>query len=532
MSKVELAPITSPIAPHHEEPARVIGSVGAFSIVAGSMIGVGIFLFSDEIARGVGSLPMVIAMVLLGGFFALSGSAACGELGAMMPKAGGDYVFQRAAYGRSVAFASGWVLFAAIFAGSTATLAIATTQYQIGPLLGYPAFPNMTEPLLGPFNGAQVGGIGIILLFTLLNDLGTSLSARAQTILTLSPIVLMLGLGGYVLIAQPAVVVPPTGDELGALPEMLTFGGIASAFLAVNFIFSGWINIIYVASEVKEPGKTIPRSMFSATIAVTLLYLVMIAMFVAVLGMSGLASKGSPALGFEQGTRVANALGSPVLGTIVLVTIMLAILTSVNATIMAAARVGYAMSRDGALWKPMGKLSMSGVPRRALWFHALLACLIALTGTADAIGEMTSLAMFVTGSLTVFAMYVLRVKLPDLARPYRANSVMPALYVLLAVFAIAAKLAAAVEEPGVKAWYPLVGLGILAVTWVGHLIYLRQWKSAAVVGVGFLLGGALFDSATRPSALAAVSPTAAFAEAHASIHQESVPAHDVRPLTP
>jgi len=504
-----------------DEAPRVIGSLGAFSIVAGSMIGVGIFLFSDEIARGVGTFPMVIAMVLLGGFFALSGSTACGELGAMMPKAGGDYVFQRAAYGRSIAFASGWVLFAAIFAGSTATLAVATTQYQIGPLLGHAAFPDMVTPILGPFNGAQIGGIALILLFTLLNDLGTSLSARAQTLLTVAPITLMLCLAGYVLIAQPTVVVPPSGDELAALPAVITLGGLASAFLAVNFIFSGWINIIYVASEVKEPGKTIPRSMISATLVVTLLYLVMIAMFVAVLGMSGLASKGSPALGFEQGTRVANALGSPVLGTIVLVTIMLAILTSVNATIMAAARVGFAMSRDGAFWKPMGTLSKSGVPRRALWFHAAIACLITLSGTAEAIAEMTSLAMFVTGSLTVFAMYVLRVKQPDLARPYRANSIMPALYVLLAVFAIAAKLGAAVEEAGIKAWYPLMGLGILAVTWVGHLIYLRRWKSAAVVGVGFLLGGALFDSATRPPTLASTG-----------VYQENMPVHDVRPLTP
>lgn len=501
---------TSASIPGQEEAPRVIGPLSAFSIVAGSMIGVGIFIFSDEIARGVGSLPMIVAMVLLGGFFALSGAAACGELGAMMPRAGGDYVFQRAAYGPSIAFASGWVLFAAIFAGSTATLAIATTQYQIGPLLGYAALPDMSTPVLGPFNGAQLGGVGLILVFTVLNDLGTSLSARAQTILTLSPIALMVGLAAYVLIAQPTVVVPPTGGELAALPDTLTLAGLATAFIAVNFIFSGWINIIYVASEVKEPGKNIPRSMFASTIAITLLYLLLIVMFVAVLGVAGLASSGTPTLGFEQGTRVANALGSPVLGHIVLVTIMLAILTSVNATIMAAARVGYAMARDGAFWAPMGKLSKGGVPRRSLWFHAAIACLIALSGTAETIGEMTSLAMFVTGSLTVAAVYVLRSKQPALPRPYKAPGLLPAIYVLLAVLAIAAKLGDAIAKSGeaaagkteagasLAAWYPLIGLGILAVTWVGHLLYLRRWKGAAIVGVGFLLGGALFEQATRP----------------------------------
>lgn len=505
---------------HHEETPRVIGGLGAFSIVAGSMIGVGIFIFSDEIARGTGSIPLFFGMLLLGGFFAASGSAACGELGAMMPRAGGDYVFQREAYGRSVAFASGWVLFAAIFAGSTATLAIAVCQYEVGPLLGID-IPTMMTPVLGPFNPAQLGAIGLILLFTLLNDLGTSMSARAQTILTLAPIGLMVALGLYVLIVQPPVVNAPTGGELAELPKALTLSGLATAFLAVNFIFSGWINIIYVASEVKEPGRNIPRSMMTATVAVTLLYILLGAMFIAVLGLDGTASSGSPALGFDAGTRVANAIGAGWLGPVVLVIITLAILTSVNATIMAAPRVGYAMAKDGAFWKPMGKLSKGGVPRRALWFHAAIASLIVLTGTAEAIGEMTSLAMFVTGSLTVAAMYVLRRKQPTLPRPYRARLWMPALYLLLAVFAISAKLGEAVAKPGVDAWYPLIGLGILAVTWVGHLIYLRRWKSAAVVGVGFLLGGALFDSATRPPTLA-----------HAGIPSESVPAHDVRPFTP
>jgi len=501
------------------EVPRVIGPLSAFSIVAGSMIGVGIFIFSDEIAAGTGTLPLFFGMLLLGGLFALAGSVACGELGAMMPRAGGDYVFQREAYGRSIAFASGWVLFAAIFAGSNAILAVAVCQFELGPLLGYD-IPAMLEPLLGPFNAAQLGAIGLVLVFTALNDLGASVSARAQVVLTLAPIALMLALGLFVLVAQPDIVKAPAGDELAKLPGTLTLSGLASAFLAVNFIFSGWINIIYVAAEVKEPGKNIPRSMISATAVITLLYVVLGATFIAVLGLGGTASGGSPVLGFDAGTRVANALGAAWLGPVVLVVITLAILTSINATIMGAARVGYAMAKDGAFWRPMAKLS-GGTPRRALWFQAGIAALIILTGTAETIGEMTSLAMFVTGSLTVFAMYVLRKKRPELARPYRARTWLPALYLVLALLAVLAKLGDALVKPGVAAWYPLIGVGILAVTWVGHLVYLRHWKSAALVGVGFLLAGALFQSAGR-------TPR----EAHAAIHQEAPPADDLRTLTP
>jgi len=432
-------PVTS------EEAPRVIGPLSAFSIVAGSMIGVGIFIFSDDIAAGVGTIPLFFGMILLGGFFSWSGAVACGELGAMMPKAGGDYTFQRAAYGPSIAFASGWVLFAAIFAGSVATLAVAVCQYELGPLFGY-SIPEMLAPVVGPFNMAQVWAVGLILLFTVLNDLGTQLSARAQTLLTIAPIALMVAFGLYALIVRPDVVHPPTAAEVATLP-----------------------------------------------------YIILGATFIAVLGLAGTASSGSPDLGFDAGTRVANALGAKWLAPVVLVVITAAIVTSINATVMAGARVGYAMARSGAFWAPIGKLSgKRQTPRRALWFGTFIALLIVLTGTAEAIGEMTSLAMFVTGSLTVGAMYVLRRKRPDMPRPYRANAVLPAIYILLALCAIAAKLAVAIDKKGddhLAAWYPLIGVGILAVTWVGHLLYSRKWKQATVVGLAFLLGGLAFADA-------------------------------------
>lgn len=528
---------TDPAAPAdaaHHAP-RVIGSWGAFSIVAGSMIGVGIFIFLPKVASGVGTLPLFFGMLLLGGLFALAGSVACGELGAMIPKAGGDYVFQRHAYGKSVAFASGWVLFAAIFAGSIATLAIPLFQFDIGPLFGVdlmsPLFGHEVEgkfvgdPVIGHLTGAHFAALGLILLFTALNDLGTSVSAKAQLVLTLLPIAAMVVLAAVVLIVQPDVVKPPTGGELATLPSTLTLAGLATAFLGVNFIFSGWINIIYVASEVKDPGRTIPRSMISATGAVTILYMLMAAAFVAVLGLAGVASTGTPpwegGLGFDAGTRTANALGLSDLGPVVLIIITLAILTSINATIMGGARVGYAMAADGAFWRPIAKLSgRRKTPRRSLWFLATLACLIVLSGTGEAIGEMTSLAMFVTGGLTVAAVFVLRRKMPDAPRPYRAMAypILPGLYVVLAVAAIAAKIWDATQQGGVAAWYPLIGLGILCVTWVGHLIYSRRWKTAAAVSLSFLIGGALFDGAIQPTS-----------DAHAAPPTPAGAADDVRP---
>lgn len=470
------------------ETPRVIGGLAGFAIVAGSMLGVGIFLFPSQIAAQVGDLGVFFALFLVGGLFALAGSVACGELGAMLPKAGGDYVFQREAFGPSIAFGSGWVLFAAIFAGSVASMSVAVFQYQIAGLLG----TDLTVPVLGPFNGAQLLAIGLILVLTALNDAGTRVSAGAQIILTLLPIAALVVLAAVGLgTGQPAgYVAPPAPDTA------LTIGGLASGFLLVNFVFSGWINIIYVASEVKEPGKNIPRSMISATLGITALYLLLCLAFIAVLGFGGLAGLGWT----DAGTGMANALGSPLLGTVVLVIIAVAIVTSVNATILSAARVGYAMAKGGAFWR--GAAQLTGhrkVPRRALWLQAGLASIIVLSGTFNAIVEMTSVAMFVTGTLTVLAMFALRRQRPELPRPYKATLYpwLPALYVLFAVAAIAAKVWEAFKSDASDAFFPLIGVGVLLVTYIGHLLYYRRARRAAGIAVATIAAGLLLRQLTE-----------------------------------
>ena len=464
------------------ETPRVIGGLAGFAIVAGSMLGVGIFLFPSQVAGAVGGLGAFFALWIIGGLFALAGSVACGELGAMLPKAGGDYVFQREAFGPSTAFASGWVLFAAIFAGSIASMSVAVFQYQISGLLGV----DLTADLLGPFSGAQLLAIALILLLTALNDAGTRVSAGAQIVLTLLPIAALVALAAVGLASGR-----PDGYVSAPDPTTtLTIGGLATGFLLVNFTFSGWINIIYVASEVKDPGKNVPRSMISATLGITGLYLLLCVAFIVVLGFGGLAALGWT----DAGTGMANALGSPLLATIVLVIIAVAIVTSVNATVLSSARVAYAMAKGGAFWAGAGKLSGARkVPRRALWLQAGLSSIIVLSGTFNAIVEMTSIAMFLTGTLTILSMFALRRQRPELPRPYKATGYpwLPGLYVLFSVAAIAATVWKAFTTEGPDAFYPLIGVGVLVVTYVGHLLYYRQARRAAGVIVGVLAAGLL-----------------------------------------
>jgi APA family basic amino acid/polyamine antiporter len=471
--KSEQAPV-SPAA----EPPRVIGPLQAFSVVAGSMLGVGIFLFAPRIAATMGSEAGLLGMLVFGGLFALAGSVACGELGAMMPKAGGDYVYQREAFGPSLAFASGWVLFVAIFAGSTASMSVAVFQYDVGPLVGV----DFTEVVVGHVTTGHLAALGLIVLLTLVNDLGADVSANLQTVLTVSPIAALVLIGVWGLAAGDGGTAAPAEPAAPAVP--LTAAAVASAFMFTNFVYSGWINIIYVAAEVKDPGRTIPRSMVTSTFAVTALYVLLAAAFVAVLGFHGLAGT------FEAGTAMADRLGGEPLRLAVLLIISVAIITSINATILAAARVGYAMARDGAFMAVVGRLSPSRrTPRVALWVQAAIALLLVLSGTFEAIVKMTSIAMFVTGSLTVAAVFVLRHKLPDLPRPYRATLYpwLPGLYVLLALGAIAIATAEALEqtEKDAAGWFPLLGVGILGVTWIGHLLFRRNVRGAAAVLVLF-----------------------------------------------
>ena len=267
----------------HADPPRVIGPLAAFNVVAGSMLGVGIFLFAPKIAASMGSELGFFLMLVFGGIFAWAGSVACGELGAMMPRAGGDYVYQREAFGPSMAFASGWVLFVAIFAGSTASMSVAVFQYDIGPIIGVdlmsPLWPPMNPKDGGFFDhitGGHLAALGLIVVLTILNDLGTAIAATAQTILTIAPIaaLVVLGIWGIAVGGGDATAV-------AAPSQPMTLSGLGAAFLFANFIFSGWINIIYVAAEVKDPGRTIPRAMVSAVFSVTGLYVLLGFAFIA-----------------------------------------------------------------------------------------------------------------------------------------------------------------------------------------------------------------------------------------------------------
>jgi APA family basic amino acid/polyamine antiporter len=444
-----------------EAPAttqRVITAAGGVAIVAGSMLGIGIFLSPSVVAQHVNSVGLFIAIWALGGLTALAGAVACGELGAMLPKAGGDYVFQYEAYGPSVAFASGWVLFAAIFCGSIAAVSVGVFQYQAAALTGIPMEAEAFRLPWGPVSRGQIGALLLVVVVSAYNAIGARLSSRVQEALAYLPIVLLAVFSCYGIVVGGAL------ESASTTPVVVDAAGLVTAYMAVYFAYSGWINVIYVAGEVENPGREIPRALIWGTLLITALYLLLCGGFVRVLGLEQLRQVG------EAGTATAAALIGEWGRIGITVLIAAALVATVNATVLGGARVAYAMAKQGAIWSALAEVDpVHHVPKRAIYLQGFISCLLILSGRFNELLSLVGLAMVLTGSLTVGSVFVLRRKMPDAVRPYLASGYpwLPGIYLVSSAFVLVVMIREATTgKPG--AWYPLAGLVVLILAYVGH----------------------------------------------------------------
>ena len=426
------------------------------------MLGVGIFIYPPVVAGLIDTPWVFLGIWLLGGIIALSGAVAYAELGAAIPKAGGDYVFIRRTFGSSMAFACGWISFAGGFCGSLATLAVAVAQFQVPVLTGLDTSLTLFElPGLGTFTLAKLIGIGLIILFTELNAIGLRISAWAQSITTLGPFVLLSALALWTLSSgfEVAHVPPPTPDV--AVSPLTAF---VNAYLAVYFAYAGWNAIVYVAGEVKEPQRNIPRALLGGTGAITLLYLLLCAAFITAFGIGGLSET------HETGSALARELGGRPMEVAMVALIAAGIVSSINATVMGGGRFAYAMAEDGAFWRGAATLEPSrGLPTRALRIQGAVTVVLVATGTFEDIYKLATIAMVVVGSLTVTALFILRRREPDMPRPYRAMGypVLPALYLFGSVLVVGGMVWQAIVTGG-ESTYPLTGLALFIIAYIAH----------------------------------------------------------------
>lgn len=398
--------------PAPREPSGRLGRWAAQSIVTGSMLGIGIFIAPPVVAQHIHSSGYFLLMWLLGGLAALCGALCVAELGAMMPRAGGEYPYLRLAYGPGVAFSTGWLQMLATFPGSLAAMAVGTATYQLPMLFG----EWLAEPVaLGPLTvaGPTFWAVAIVLTLTALNHVGVVLSGRVQIVLTLVPLVVLLVVSLFVVGEVGTVEVGQSGLELGLWPIPAP-AALAAAYLPVYFAYSGWNAAIYIGGEIDNPGRNLPRAVIGGTLAVLVLYMVLSAGFLSVFGVADLAGVG------EAGTAAAGRLFGDAGVVVVTTMILLAMLGSINGSVMTGSRIAYAMAEQGHFPASAGRLhARFGTPVVALWTQAGLAIGLIMFQGFEQLMSYASCAMLISGSLTVYSVVRLRRRMPDRPRPYK-----------------------------------------------------------------------------------------------------------------
>ena len=430
---------------------RSLGLTDATMIVAGSMIGSGIFIVSADMLKDLGSTGWLIAAWLITGFMTLTAALSYGELSAMFPKAGGQYVYLREAYNPFIGFLYGWSFFAVIQTGTIAAVAVA-----FGKFLGY-LVPSLGDGniLVGSAEGfkitaAQMIGIVLIVFLTAINTRGIKSGKIIQTTFTTAKLLALFGLIIFGLFAAKSAIWDanwedawtikrhvsrlPQGTATGEWTELLGFaalGAIASAMVGSVFSSDAWNNVTFIAGEVKNPQRNIGLSLFLGTLVVTIIYVAANLMYVAVLPMQELT--------FAKDNRIALSVSNEIFGaigtTILAVLIMVSTFGCNNGLILAGARVYYTMAKDGLFFKQTGTLNKNAVPSYALWIQCAMACALCLSGQYGNLLDMVSFVVVLFYVLTIIGIFILRKKRPDAERPYKAFGypVLPALYVLMGI---------------------------------------------------------------------------------------------------
>ncbi len=432
---------------------RALGPFDATLLVVGSMIGSGIFIVSADIARTVGSPGYLLLVWLLTGLMTLTGALSYGELAGMFPRAGGQYVYLREAYGPLIAFLYGWTLFMVIQTGTIAAVAVAFAKFTavLLPVAGEASIVLSIGAL--HITAAQIVAVVSVVLLTWMNTRGIQLGRIVQDTFTVAKTLALLALivcgaliGRNVLAtdANFSSMWTAMGQSAGGavpLSGVGLLGAIAVAMVGSLFSSDAWNNVTFTAGEVVEPKRTIPLSLALGTGFVTILYLIINIVYLSILPLAGHLEAGDVmgrGIQFATSDRVGTAAAMVMFGdagTIVMaILIMVSTFGCNNGLILAGARVYYTMAKDGLFFARAGVLNGRSVPGVALWFQALWASLLCLSGTYGNLLDYVIFAVLVFYILTVAGIMRLRRSRPDAERPYKAIGypVLPVLYILAA----------------------------------------------------------------------------------------------------
>ncbi|MCU7613767.1 amino acid permease [Chryseobacterium sp. GMJ5] len=421
----------------------------ATMLVMGSMIGSGIFIVSADMMRNLGSGYWMIVVWIITGIMTVAAAISYGELSALFPKAGGQYTYLTEIFGKRMGFLYGWGLFTVIQTGTIAAVAMAFGKFTA---YLFPALNN-ADPLFqsGEFQitWIQILAIAVILLLTYINTRGVESGKLLQNVFTGSKILALLGLiaAGFILVDVSHLAENfnlnyesfnnidkdangnflKTGWE--SIGGMTLMGGIAAAMVGSVFSSVAWESVTFMSGEIENPKKNVVKAMILGTSAVMILYIAVNFVYLNALDRESIA--------FAANDRVAVAASQNIFGSagtvIIAVLVMVSTFGCDNGLILAGARVFQTMAKDGLFFTSAVKNNKNDVPSNALWMQGIWASVLCLSGQYGNLLDMISFVIVLFYMITVFGVIYLRIKQPDLERPYKTwlYPVTPIIYLLI-----------------------------------------------------------------------------------------------------
>lgn len=466
------------------------------AIVAGAMIGSGIFIVSADISRNVGSPGYLMVVWLITGIITVIGALSYGELASMMPHVGGQYVYLREAYHPLLGFLFGWTTFLVIQCGSIAAVAVAFAKFS-GVLFPWISEKNILMHI-GPLkvNTTMLIAIAMISFLTWLNTRGI---VTGKTVANIFSSTKVIALFGFILIGFLATKSINSleinrevfwhAGKIGPSNTVIPLAGfsliaaIGTALVGSLFAADAWYNVTYLSEEVINPKKNVPLSLFYGTLLISVIYLFTNFVYIRILPLSGSpdgADVLSRGIQFATDDRVATSAMSVVFGDYAAIIMAIFIMVSTfgcnHGLILAGPRVYYAMAKDGLFFRKVGLLNKKGVPGFALTIQGVWSVLLCLSGTYGDLLDYVIFAVLIFFTLTILAIFVLRKKRPDIPRPYKAFGypVIPAIYILTTILIMIILL---IYKPA----YTWPGLGIVLLGIPIFYIWRKSSKNRRVI---------------------------------------------------
>ncbi|HEY0746638.1 MAG TPA: amino acid permease [Steroidobacteraceae bacterium] len=406
---------------------RGVGAWGAVAVNVANMIGTGVFLKTRVMTCNVGSAKTVLLVWLAAGLLSLAGTFSYSEIAAMMPEAGGDYVYLKRAYGKAVGFLYGWMTFAVAKAGSQAALAVGLAIFMNVAVGGALEQWHLQPSLFGyqlHVNGLTLVALIAIWTVALINCASVAWGGRTALGLTIIKVALILGVGISAFVFAPGDWAHFGSTGFGGSCEGVAesarggYAGFGAAMLGALWAYDGWNNVAPLSGEIRNPQRNLPRAFVGGMLVVASLYLfVNVAYYYAMtpLEIASVPSSSSVA------TEVLRRFLGPIAVSMTAVALMISSFGSLHASVLANSRVPYAMARDGLFFRGLARLSpRSNVPARAIVAQAAWGSVLAVSGSYDSLTDSVVFASWLFYGLSTGSLFIFRKTMPHAPRPYRA----------------------------------------------------------------------------------------------------------------